>query len=402
MLVNKNKSVLIFCDLNSCGGGVYIYTQQITRAFLQSGVSVYIISHEPQGVKEKEFLLPLMEGVAGYHLFPNKLTDHNIVKSIVAYAKEIKPTWYFPNYREGAHAAMVPLKKIGVGNIFVCHNDHESQYRYAFRYESVIDIFLCPSKKCQTFLLDNLNRRAHNRVKYIPHCVDIVADVAVHKAFNGEPVRLLYCGRIDFGQKKLEYLPIIVSALKAHGVNAEVNIVGEGRDKSELEALFKQYGLDNIRFFGHVDRNCLTKYFEESDIVVLTSLYEGFCLALAEAMGCGLPAVAFECGGVIDDYLIDGENGYIVPFGESQEFAHKIQVLASDKQMYSKFSIAAAQKIREDFSWDRFLENYKSLLFTQKGLKYNWPLCRSIYIPSKKSSIAGIVDAMGKYFLKWA
>jgi glycosyltransferase involved in cell wall biosynthesis len=400
MDISGKRSVLIFCDLNSCGG-VYIYTQQITRALIQGGASVYIISHEPHGTKEKEFLLPLMEGVSGYHLIPNQLTDQAIAKSIIAYAKEIEPAWYIPNYRGGAHAAMIPLKKLGIGNIFVCHNDHESQYRLAFRYQAVVDFFVCPSKKCKEILFKKLNESNRNRVKYIPHCVDILTVRSSQKTLGDKPVKLLYCGRIDFEQKKLNYLPPILKALKDNGVNAELNILGAGRAQSELEALFKQYDLDNVHFHGHVDRKELAKYFEENDIVILTSLYEGFCLALAEAMSCGLPAVAFECGGVIDDYLTDGENGYIVPFGNSQEFANKIQLLANDKEIYKSFSLCATKKIREEFSWGSFSEDYKLLVSTQSQLQYRWPLLRSICVPERKYSIAGMIDFVGKRLFGW-
>ncbi len=402
MQIKTEKSVLIFCDLNDCGGGVYIYTQQITKVFRESNTSVYIISHEPYGAKESSFVPSLMEGTSGYRLIPNNISDCEIVKRILDYAREIRPTWFFPNYREGAHAAMVPLKKLGIGNIFVSHNDHESQYRYAFRYQSVIDVFVCPSKKCEVFLRDHLKKSACSRVKYIPHCVDIVTDHSVHKVLGNGPVKLLYCGRIDFDQKQLHYLPLIIKTLQLNGISAELNIVGAGADRAKLEDLFKSQELQNIYFHGHVDRKNLVQYFDGNDIVILTSLYEGFCLALAEAMGCGLPAVAFECGGVIDDYLINGTNGYIVTFGDAKEFATKIQLLVSNKDIYSRFSLCATKTIREEFSWGLFLENYKVLACASSELKYSWPLIRSIYIPQSKTSFSGVFDCVGKYLFKWA
>lgn len=397
----EKKSVLIFCDLNSCGGGVYIYTQQLTKAFLQNNVSVYIISHEPKGTKEKEFLNPLTEGTTGHHLIPNNVSDNVIVESITCYASKIKPTWYIPNYREGAHAAMVPLKRIGVGNIFVCHNDHTSQYRYAARYQSVIDFFVCPSKKCEQYLLHKLNQSAKHRVTYIPHCVDIMSENSISKKSSSDPIKLLYSGRIDFEQKQLEYLPKIANALRNMGIDAEVNIVGDGKDRNELENLFREYELENIFFHGHIDRSKLRTHFEANDIVVLTSLYEGFCLALAEAMSFGLPAVAFDCGGVIDDYLIDNSNGYIVPFGDITEFANKIQLIASNAENYDRLSYAAGQKIREDFSWDRFSNNYRSLICSQNVIAYSWPRFRNTYIPTKRFSLNNLIEHTGKLFLNW-
>ncbi len=396
------NTVLIFCDLNGCGGGVYVYTQQIAKAFVQCGASVFIISHEPHGSKEREFLVPLMEGVAGYRLIPNNITDREIVKFIVAYAEEVRPTWFFPNYREGPHAAMVPLKKMGVGNIFVCHNDHESQYRYAFRYQSVIDLFICPSKKCESFLLGNLGQSAQHRVQYIPHCVDIMADSPREKTGVTKPVKLLYCGRINFDQKKLDYLPGIMKALELKGVDAVINLVGSGGDRDKLEQQFIDLGVQNFRFFGRVDRSDLSTYFQENDIVVLTSLYEGFCLALAEVMGSGLPAVAFECGGVIDDYLVDNANGYIVPFGDVDKFTDKIQHLVMNSETYTAFSRHAQDKIQSDFSWDRFLENYGAVVRSQSELEYSWPLFRSIYMHMHRFSFANIVERIGKTFLKWS
>ncbi len=60
-------------------------------------------------------------------------------------------------------------------------------------------------------------------------------------------------------------------------------------------------------------------------VAVLSSAYEGFGLAPAEAMAIGLPVVAFDCGGVLCDYLKDQVTGFCIRDGDIDAFADAIE-----------------------------------------------------------------------------
>ena len=87
----------------------------------------------------------------------------------------------------------------------------------------------------------------------------------------------------------------------------------------------------------------------ESDVFVLPSRREGHPYVLLEAMACNLPAVATRCGGV-DETVVEGETGYIVPVGDAQALANALTPLLTDVELRLRMGRAAGLRIREKFT----------------------------------------------------
>lgn len=90
---------------------------------------------------------------------------------------------------------------------------------------------------------------------------------------------------------------------------------------------------DNVFFFPPI-KNIGDKY-QQASIYTMSSRYEGFGMVLTEAMAYGVPCVSFDCPYGPSDIISDGEDGYIVPNGNIEDLAHKINHLIehSDKRM---------------------------------------------------------------------
>lgn len=76
--------------------------------------------------------------------------------------------------------------------------------------------------------------------------------------------------------------------------------------------------------------NPTTRIFDEylkSSMLLLTSVYEPFGLVLPEAMSCGLPVMAFDCPYGPADIISDGEDGFLIRFGDCEEYANKVCLL---------------------------------------------------------------------------
>lgn len=86
-------------------------------------------------------------------------------------------------------------------------------------------------------------------------------------------------------------------------------IVGDGPQLSELEAMASHLGIsDRVKFCGV--RSDVPAIMSAADIFVLSSAWEGFGLVVAEALACGLPVVATDCGGVAE---VAGGHAVLVP-----------------------------------------------------------------------------------------
>jgi len=94
------------------------------------------------------------------------------------------------------------------------------------------------------------------------------------------------------------------------------------------------------------------------DVLLLPSLFEGFGLAITEAMSQGTPVIttAHTAG---PDIIDDGVDGFIVPIRSAEAIAEKLEVLARDHERLRAMKIAARKKAQMH-SW----ENYRHALVT--------------------------------------
>ncbi|WP_417558875.1 glycosyltransferase [Mesoflavibacter zeaxanthinifaciens] len=112
----------------------------------------------------------------------------------------------------------------------------------------------------------------------------------------------------------------------------KILLVGDGECREECENLVRQLGLGNrVLFLGQrIDVPSLLK---SSDIVVLSSHYEGLSLSSIEGMASGNPFVASNVPGLKD--IVDGA-GVLFECGNEQELASEIKELLSNKEYYNK------------------------------------------------------------------
>jgi glycosyltransferase involved in cell wall biosynthesis len=102
-------------------------------------------------------------------------------------------------------------------------------------------------------------------------------------------------------------------------------VVGDGPERSTLEALALQYGLsDRITFTGYVSDPFA--WMMRATLAVCSSTYEGLCNALIEALGCGTPVVSTDCPYGPREILQGGRFGALVPVGDAPALAAAIEV----------------------------------------------------------------------------
>lgn len=119
-------------------------------------------------------------------------------------------------------------------------------------------------------------------------------------------IRILSLGRLS-PQKNYAELIHAVAELVKEGRNLELVIAGDGPERPALERIVKELDRDNPGFAGRIhmpafvsDENALKALRDRAHIYVQPSVFEGFCLATAEAMAAGLPIAATDFAGVRD------------------------------------------------------------------------------------------------------
>lgn len=121
-------------------------------------------------------------------------------------------------------------------------------------------------------------------------------------------------------------------------------IYGDGPEKENISLYISQNMLnDSVILMGNVD-NIYDKI-KDSNLFIMTSLYEGLPNALMEALAIGIPCVSTnESNGGAKRLISNGENGYLVEIGDTSDFSNKmIDALTIDNEKFSNNGI----KIRE-------------------------------------------------------
>lgn len=139
----------------------------------------------------------------------------------------------------------------------------------------------------------------------------------------------------------------------------KVLIVGDGPERENVEQLIKQYGLESkVVITGFTDE--VYPILRASDIFTLTSEAEGLPCALQEAMAAELPSVVTDVGGN-GQVVRNGNEGYIIPFGDAEEIASAYTKLIKDESLRKSMGEQSFQTISKGFSLDHTLDQYEDI-----------------------------------------
>ena len=126
---------------------------------------------------------------------------------------------------------------------------------------------------------------------------------------NNKPV-FFFIGQI-VPRKGLAYLIKACGLLKQQGYHFTLLIIGEGKERSALEALARQHHLeDDIQWAGRVNYHQLGAYFEQADIFVFPTLEDIWGMVVPEAMTFGKPVLCSKWAGATE-IVEDGNSGCI-------------------------------------------------------------------------------------------
>jgi glycosyltransferase involved in cell wall biosynthesis len=148
-----------------------------------------------------------------------------------------------------------------------------------------------------------------------------------------------------------------VETLCKQGIFAKFFIVGNGQEYQHIEQAVKRlkqaYGV-SITMTGWIKD--IASFNAGMDVICLSSDNEGTPVSLIEAQANNLPVVTTDVGGV-RDIVLDGETGFVVPKGASQEFADKLAILLTNEEIRKKMSQNGWNHVQEKFHYTTLVKN---------------------------------------------
>lgn len=145
-------------------------------------------------------------------------------------------------------------------------------------------------------------------------------------------------------------------------------IIGDGPEKRALEELISVLGLnDRVAILGAKYGDEKFQYLSNSDIFVLSSIYEPFGIVLQEAMQVGLPIIS-TCEGGQSDLIEDKVNGLLINYGDEECLAEYIKYLLDNPMIGYQMGKKNIIKI-QDYSAYKIAKKYLDIMF-KMGSEY--------------------------------
>jgi colanic acid/amylovoran biosynthesis glycosyltransferase len=137
--------------------------------------------------------------------------------------------------------------------------------------------------------------------------------------------------------------------------------VGEDGETERLLHTIADLALDGrVRLRGNVPSEDVRDALRRADVLLHPSLSEGIPTVILEAMACGVPVVATDCGGV-REAVRDGIDGFVVPPRDADALANALLTLWTEPGLRASMGAAARERVRSSFPLARQLDQYAGL-----------------------------------------
>jgi len=150
------------------------------------------------------------------------------------------------------------------------------------------------------------------------------------KALFGDGQTVITVGRLSEAKGQQHMIRAFGSVVK-NVPDAKLIIVGDGDRRNYLKGLVLDLELSD-RVFIIGSRDNPYKYMKNSDIFVLSSIYEGFGIVIIEAMACGLPVISTDCKSGPAE-IITSKNGVLVPVPDGKMYSASEQLTDEEKNL---------------------------------------------------------------------
>jgi glycosyltransferase involved in cell wall biosynthesis len=195
---------------------------------------------------------------------------------------------------------------------------------------------------------------AEDRIEVIPNAIDTLEYLP--KDTVRQPRRIVAVGRLT----RWKGFEQIIAAL-AFLPGARLAIVGDGPEQARLESGARTVGArDRVEFLGRLARTQVMVELAASSCFVLNSGYEGFPHVLLEAFMSGTPVVAADIGGIAE-IIQNGENGLLVPAGDTQAIACAIQRIFDEAGLADRLREGGIRSL-ERYSQKRMFDRLEATL----------------------------------------
>ena len=277
-----------------------------------------------------------------------------------AYLENNAPCIYIPNY-DWRHSCISPTLSQNIGIVGIVHSDDPVHYEHVTRLGRYWNAIVAVSGAIAQRVVD-LDPSLAARVVTIPYGVEVPTRLPERTPAPNGALRIVYAGRLVQAQKRVLDIPKIFGLLVSHGVPVELTIIGAGQEQDALKSACEPWiRTGQVHFLGSLPNQDVLGVFAKSDVLLLTSEFEGLPVSLLEAMAQGCVPVVTDIPSGIPEVVRQNETGYRIPVGDIRGFAECLARLHAAPSLRQALSAATYKTIRDGYSTEDMVEAYMSL-----------------------------------------
>ncbi len=251
--------------------------------------------------------------------------------------------------------ATLSVYDVGRAVVLILHGDDEYYYDLAMKHDPVVHAYVAISRRIHQQLLARLPHRA-NDIHYMPFGIPVPART---RTPSDGPLRLIFAGRLEHGQKGVLDLPAIDAQLQARAVHATWTVIGDGPDAERLRTAWPASG--RVRYRGTLTQPETIDALADHDVFVLPTRSEGLPVALLEAMGAGVVPVVSNIESGVPDVITAGVTGLLPEVGDVAGFAAAIAQLDGHRALLDRMSAQGRALVEQQFDVRIRVGEYRAL-----------------------------------------
>ena len=297
------------------------------------------------------------------HVLNRKFSIKNLLNIWVVYRliKKVKPDVVHTAAAEANFHGIIAAKLAGVKYIIgeeigIPNHSSLAQKVFSVVYRSA-DKVICVSQSVKDHLVKTGEIPVEKGV-VIYNPVSFLKGMNFGKDSNHDKFfNMVYVGRLE----KVKNVDTLLRAFsQLENEQLRLTLVGDGRERENLEALVKELNLSDKVIFEGFQSNP-GKYLSVADLYVLPSYSEGFGIAAVEAMFLKVPVLATQVGGV-PEFINHGENSWLFDPYSMEDLVEKLeQILLLDEDKRKAIGVKGFEEVSERFTIEKYIENLENL-----------------------------------------
>jgi glycosyltransferase involved in cell wall biosynthesis len=339
-------------------GGSERHLLTLLPALTERGVKVGFVGLDDTDAAPEPFYAELEASNIPFERFPcrrdvNPLLPFRVTRAIFAFSADLVHTHLVHGDVYGAFVPGTPL-------VSTKHND--DPFRATLPFQRVEHLL---GRRASRIIVisDALRRFTVERVGLPAEKVEVVRYGLdeLPPPWGGNPelglpkdARVLLCvGRLS-KQKGIDMAITALPAIRAEHPDAVLVVLGEGPERTALERLAEELGVAESVFLpGRVGD--VAAFYQRSELVIHPVRWEGFGLALLEAMLGGKPVIASAVSSA-PEIVADGKTGELVPPDDPERLADGVSSLLGDPSRAEAWGRAGLERARAEFSVGRMAD----------------------------------------------